>query len=137
MPPQLGTPPSGSHTEPSIEQLALDAAQVKALHAPLQQSLPEPQISPVCLQYDETEQTPPAQRFEQQSLLALQLLPSVLQLVFRDQQMPSWHSPLQHSPPMHPIPSELHAGKLQSPSVHTPLTQSHATLQAWPRLITC
>jgi hypothetical protein len=58
----------------------------------------------------------PLHRPEQQSLLAVHALPSVLQLGLSAAHLPVVHVPLQHWLfPVHPVPSEAQAGKPQAP----------------------
>jgi hypothetical protein len=54
-------------------------------------------VSPVCTQKEEFEQMPLRQSCEQQSPLAEQALPSVLQLVLSGVHLPFVHVPLQQA----------------------------------------
>jgi hypothetical protein len=92
---------------PSLQYVGPDTggphAPIVALAAieqtPPQQSAAAEQVSPVCTQNDEFEQTPLLQSFEQQSPSAEHALPSVLQLVLSGSHVPLVHAPLQHAPP--------------------------------------
>ena len=72
-----------------------------------------------------------AARPEQQSPLAVHALPSVLQLGLSAAHLPGGARQLQHwLLPVHEVPSEMHAGKPQTPWQQVPL--QHAPLEAHP-----
>jgi hypothetical protein len=67
---------------------------------------------------------PPLQKPEQQPLLAVQALPSVLQFGLSAAHLPLVQLPLQHWLfPVHAVPSEPQAGTPHAPLLHTPLQQ--------------
>lgn len=76
---------------------------------------------------------PPLQRPEQQSPLAAQVLPSVLQVELSAAHVPPVQVPPQHwLPAVHAVPSEEHAGKPHAPLLHRPLQQAPFAVHSLP-----
>jgi hypothetical protein len=85
------------------------------------------------MQNEDAEQTPPEQSNEQQSVLSMHVLPSVLHVAFSGVQVPFEHWPLQHAPfAAHAWLSLTHDGRLQTPPVHVSEQQSDAFVQPAP-----
>lgn len=126
--------PPGAAGMPQVPSVAPDAL----LQMPPQQSVLLAQESPVCLQNEMLPaQMPLLQTCEQQSALALQVLPEVLQAVFNAMQTlgpPS--GPVAHLPPQHCASvvhgwlSEVHSLEPHLPPAQTPVQQSVAAAQA-------
>jgi hypothetical protein len=76
---------------------------------------------------------PPLQRPEQQSPLAAQVLPSVLQVELSAAHLPPVQVPPQHWLfAVHAVPSEAHAGKPHAPFSHRPLQQAPFAAHSLP-----
>lgn len=103
------------------------------MHTPVQHSPPVVHTSPCCTQNDDALHTPPVQSAEQHSLPAIHALPKVLQVVLRGVHLPAAHAPLQHwLPEVHAALSDVHAGTLHTPPLHTPSQQSVALVHLPP-----
>jgi hypothetical protein len=89
------------------------------VHTPPQQSGPDEHASPSCVQNDEaSEQVPPAQSCEQQSVFCMHALPAVLHEVLSGVHVPL-HLPPQHCASLvHAELSERHACPLHWPPTH-------------------
>jgi hypothetical protein len=111
-------------------------ASVATVQTPPQQSSPDWQTSPFCSQNEETAHTPAWQRPEQQSDALAHVLPSVVHPPgFNVAHEPAEHAPLQQPPfVVQAFPFDVHAGKLQTPPLQSPLQQSVADMQAAPSL---
>jgi hypothetical protein len=92
------------------------------------------QTSPVWTQNDEAAHTPPEQRPEQHSPLAVQVLPSVLHVVLSGVHMPfAPQLPPQHCALVeHAAPSAVHVANSHTLFVHAPEQHSPAELHAEP-----
>ncbi len=151
-PPHAGSGPVAAVTTPpqtvpsTIEQLAAPeggwphvpySCPAAIVQSPPQQSDGDPHASPLCPQNDEAWHVPLlAQNIEQHPEFCVHELPTVVQLVLSGVHVPAApHIPLQHCAlPAHAWPSEVHAGKTQTPLLHVPLQQSLGWEHAPPRL---
>jgi hypothetical protein len=152
LPPHEGMPPSATpptvppqRTPSGIWQFAgpvgggphvPSVAPAGTLQLPPQQSVPVWHVSPCWLQKDPCWQVPPLQRPEQQSVLEVHALPSVLHIGLSAAHRPLVQLPLQHwLPVVHAVPSGLQLGKAQAPPVQTPLQHTELEAHALPSCV--